>query len=308
MKTIELINQYYEQKKDAPRYHLGCSEVGHKCDRWLWLSFRHAFKPSFDGRMKRLFRTGQRWENQFVEYLGSVGADIRHTGEDQLNIDLGCHLGGSIDGIIYSGHPDMPNEKIIAEFKTANKRSFKYLSENGVKKSKLQHYVQMQLYMHATGIKFAYYICECKNDSALFDDIISYDPKFAQKYIARAHMIATLNDLPKPISYDGSCFECRYCNAKGFCFSDDRTGEINCRTCAHSTPTKESIWECELHKNAIPKEHQLKQYPCHVWHPELIKLNFLGGDGINGRFLLNGNEILNGKDGISSQRILDAIA
>lgn len=284
---------------------MGCSEVGHKCDRWLWLSFRHAIKQSFDGRMKRLFRTGQRWENQFVEYLRSVGADIRYTGHDQCKVNLGCHLSGSVDGIIYGGLPDKPGVKMIAEFKTANTKSFDYLENHGVCKSKFQHYIQMQLYMHATGINNAFYMVECKNDSRLFCDIVSYSKKIAEKYIARAHRIALSDKIPERISYDGSCFECRYCDAKAFCFQNEHCKEINCRTCAHSTPKKDSTWYCEFNKTVIPNEHQLKEYLCHVWHPNLIKLIFIGGDGIRGQFILSGNEILNGKDAMSSREVLE---
>lgn len=305
MKTIEKINKYYERKDGEPRYHLGCSEVGHKCDRWLWLSFRHAIKSSFSGRMLRLFELGHNWESRLVQNLRSIGVDIRNTVDGQINVDLGCHLSGSVDGIIYGGLPDRPDTKMIAEFKTANAKSFDYLENNGVRKAKYQHYVQMQLYMHALGIKHAFYMVECKNDSRLFCDIISHSKRIADKQMLRAHRIAISNDIPERISYDGSRFECRYCDAKGFCFKDEHCREINCRTCAHSTPKKDSTWHCELNKSVIPNEHQLKEYPCHVWHPGLSSLIFCGGDGVRGKFVLKGQEILNGKGAMSSREVLD---
>jgi hypothetical protein len=301
---IDKIDKHYESLVDEPRYHLGCSEVGHKCDRWLWLSFRYAIKHQFPGRMRRLFALGHKWEKVFVDYLLSAGVDISHTGKDQINVDLGCHLKGSVDGIIYIDG----KKAMTAEFKTANEKSFNYLANNGVYKAKYQHYIQMQLYMHATGTKSALYMAECKNDCRLYADTIKYNKGVAEKAISRAHRIALSNDLPEPISYDRERFECKYCAANAFCYDREPITEINCRTCRFSTPTKDSTWICEKHDRVIPNEHQLTKYDCHQIIPSLIWIKCLGERDDNIVYSFNGKEIVNGPGGLSTEDLINATA
>lgn len=54
-----LIDTHHEANAEPPRPHMGCSLLGHPCDRYLWLSFRWASQEQFSGRMLRLFRRGQ---------------------------------------------------------------------------------------------------------------------------------------------------------------------------------------------------------------------------------------------------------
>ena len=102
-KTIEAIDAYHEASQGKPRPHMGCSTLGHACDRWLWLSFRWAVVEPFKGRILRLFRRGQNEEATVVADLKAIGMDIQHTGADQSRVDFGCHVSGSVDGVIASG-------------------------------------------------------------------------------------------------------------------------------------------------------------------------------------------------------------
>ena len=52
------IDKHHESLAEPPRPHMGCSQLGHPCDRWLWLSFRWAVQSQFPGRILRLFRGG----------------------------------------------------------------------------------------------------------------------------------------------------------------------------------------------------------------------------------------------------------
>ena len=68
---------------------------------------------------------------------------------------------GSIDGIIEKGVPEAPTKRHILECKTHSLKSFKDLCDKGVQESKPQHWCQMQLYMHGTGIDRALYFAVC---------------------------------------------------------------------------------------------------------------------------------------------------
>lgn len=58
------------------RDHLGASIVGNDCARAVYFTFRWIKKPSFSGRMQRLFRRGHREELAFTEYLRGIGFKV----------------------------------------------------------------------------------------------------------------------------------------------------------------------------------------------------------------------------------------
>lgn len=77
---IDTINRTYVEQhpeRDKPfRAHLGGSMIGKKCERELYYSFRWFKRPTFDGRMLRLFNRGHREEFRFVELLRSIGIEV----------------------------------------------------------------------------------------------------------------------------------------------------------------------------------------------------------------------------------------
>lgn len=75
---VALINEAVEATGENDfRDHLGGSMIGRKCDREIWYGFRHARKPTFDGRMLRLFGRGHLEEPRFVGYLKLIGCEVR---------------------------------------------------------------------------------------------------------------------------------------------------------------------------------------------------------------------------------------
>ena len=73
---------------DWRRDHLGASILGHKCDRYLWLSFRWAQPKKLDGRTLRLLERGKREESWLIDDLRQIGVqvwdrdtDSGHTGQ-----------------------------------------------------------------------------------------------------------------------------------------------------------------------------------------------------------------------------------
>ena len=272
MHTIaNLIDQAHEARVEKPRPHMGASTLGHPCERWLWLSFRWAVQPRFSGRVLRLFRRGQMEEATIVSDLRAIGMDIRSTGSSQSRVDFGCHVSGSIDGIIETGVPDAPAKRHIAEFKTHSRKSFDNLVKNGVEKSKPMHYVQMQIYMAGKEIDRALYFAVCKDDDSIYTERVRYDKAIAEKAIERGKRIALDDRMPPPLSTDPSWYQCKWCDAAAFCHTTRLTQHANCRTCTHSTPLPDSTWRCERYQaDGIPLEHQRTGCECHVLHPDLV--------------------------------------
>lgn len=274
--TIQaLIDKHHESIQEEPRPHMGASLLGHACDRWLWLSFRMAVVERFPGRILRLFRRGQDEEAKVVSDLRAIGMSVQNTGTNQSRVDFGCHVSGSMDGIIEYGVPEAPDTKHVLEIKTHSKKSFEDLLKNGVEKSKPQHFVQMQVYMSGIKTDRALYVAICKDNDHIYTERVKLNKAIAKKAVDRGHRIVKDDRMPPPLSTDPTWFECRYCAAHEFCHKTKLTKEVNCRTCANSTAKEDGTWHCAHWDTTIPDfTAQLSGCPNHVLHPDLVPWDF----------------------------------
>jgi hypothetical protein len=299
--TVEnLVDDYQEQ--ELPRPHLGISQIGHPCDRWLWLSFRWAVIEKFPGRILRLFRRGQMEEATVVSDLRRAGFDVSECLNQQRYLDFGCHVGGSPDGVIY-GIPEAMRTLHTLEIKTHSKKSFDDYLKHGVQKSKPMHYIQMQCYMRKRKTKRALYYPVCKDDDRVCTERVRLDAELADKYIERGHRIALSERLPEPLSTDPSWYQCKFCAAHDFCFGS-KVPEVNCRTCAHATPEANGTWTCARWNAVIPVEAQRTGCRSHVIHPDLVKAQMSPYDNWSCYY----DGVLVGEAGISTLEYLHGTA
>lgn len=298
-----MIDQYHASKPSKPRPHMGVSLLGHHCDRWLWLNFRWVVVEDFEGRILRLFRRGHKEEDVIISDLRSIGVDIRSS---QRRVDFGNHVSGSLDGVIEKGVPEAPKARHVAEFKTHSKKSFDDMEKNGVEKSKPQHFVQMQVYMHGTSIKRALYLAVCKDDDRIYTERVRYDKKVAEDAIIRGKRIAMADRMPEPVSADPSWYQCKFCPAHSFCHKAEPTKRINCRTCAHSTAMADSTWRCERHDaDNIPEDFQHQGCADHILHPDMVPWVMEGSDdGHSVKWKIGDKWVVNGEGGYKSSEII----
>jgi hypothetical protein len=270
-----LIYESHEKEAEHPRPHLGASLLGHPCDRWLWLTFRHAVVEKFSGRMRLLFSRGHDEEMRVVNNLRRIGMHVSDTGVSQSRYDFGKHVSGSSDGIV-SGVPGAQKAKAVLEIKTHNDKSFKELCNKGVKEAKLMHWVQCHMYGYGAKLNRALYVAVNKNTDEIYTEWLHLEKGVAEKYIARAHRITMAERLPEPISSDPSWYQCKFCAAHSFCHGDHLTKHANCRTCAHVTPREDSTWHCARYDAGnIPLDHQRTGCDSHVLHPDLVPWQML---------------------------------
>lgn len=293
-----LVDSWHEDHSEERRPHLGASLLGHPCDRWIWLSFRWAVANRFPGRVLRLFRRGHREEETVIADLRSVGLVIHSALDEQVQIDYGCHVKGTPDGIIESGVPEAPKARHVLEIKTHKSTSFKKLLASGVAEAFPQHYCQMQISMHGAKIERALYYPVCKDDDEIAPERVKYDKEAAMQLVDRGHRLATTERIPPPLSADPTWYQCKFCSAYDFCHQTDCTDQINCRTCAHATPEPNSTWTCARYAKAvIPIEVQRVGCECHVLHPDLVPWEWEGGtaDGLNAIYKIDGVQMVNGE-------------
>lgn len=266
--TVEAVYRAYEARTEKRRRHLGASEIGHECARWLWYSFRWAVQQKFDGRMLRLFSTGHLAELRFVADLRAVGCEVSEgpePGKQWRMTACGGHFGSAIDAAVL-GLPETSKTWHLAEFKTCNAKSFTALTTKGVRVSKPQHYAQMIVGMEMHGFTRALYLAVNKNTDELYSERVRADPIEAIRLLERARRIIEADSPPERISADPSWWQCKFCPAHAVCHGGG-WADRNCKTCLHSTPVVDGQWSCALHGDCEP---DLAGCPDHLYLPGLV--------------------------------------
>jgi hypothetical protein len=270
--TVNAIYAAYEDVRgDGFREHLGASLIGKSCERALWFDFRWATVSRHEGRILRLFETGQREEERLVRNLRATGATVLEvdpaTGR-QFRVEAhGGHFGGSLDGIAI-GLREAPKTWHVLEFKTHSAKSFGQLVAKGVVASKPQHAAQMQIYMHLMGLTRAFYLAVCKDTDALYAERVEADPAEAGRLLARAKRIIDAARPPSRISEDPAWFECGMCDHHAVCH-DGQRAPVNCRTCLHSTAI-DGGWHCARYGHMPDSNDQRIACGKHLFIPDLV--------------------------------------
>lgn len=253
---VEAIYAWHKKMGDAEpeRGYLGASIIGHECERFLWYTFRGCVKRDFDGRLYRLFETGNLAEARFVKELRAIGCSVHDVDEngEQFSVSAcGGHFSGHMDGCAV-GIPEAPETFHVLEFKTHNAKSFEKLAKEGVQQAKPQHYAQMQTYMGLTRMTRALYLAANKDTDELYAERVRYDSIEFHRLMDRAERIIRAQAPPDRIASRIDDFRCRFCDAKELCWG---TGAVavpiprkTCRTCCHATPETEGKdggqWSC----------------------------------------------------------------
>jgi hypothetical protein len=271
--TATAVVKWYEKNaEDGKRQHLGASIIGRPCDRSSWYSFHWATDKKFQGRILRLFNTGHREEQRFLEELRGIGAEVydldQETGK-QINFRaVRGHFGGSCDGIA-RGLPEAPKTWAIVEFKTHNDSSFKELVKNGVSNAKYEHFIQMQIYMGLAELERALYMACNKNTDELHTEWIHFERDVFERYLAVAEKVIDSEVPLQRVSQDPAWYQCKLCDHHAVCHGD-AVPVKSCRTCVHATPVDDGQWGCQHHERLIPIEEQRIGCRSHLYIPPLI--------------------------------------
>ena len=304
-KTLALLDETIEaQQKTRYSRRIGASGIGRECSREIWYKFHWINKTLFKARILRLFERGNLEEARFVRWFENMGVTVWSENDDRQYFisDVFGHFAGYLDGMGL-GAPDLPAQPFVFEYKTHGEKSFKLLIKDKVKKSKFEHYIQMQIYMYKRKLKWALYCAVCKNTDALHLEWVALDKKLAQKYIERAEHIIFSEEAPIRISNKATWFKCRFCDYNTVCHGNELP-DINCRTCAHSTPerTGDGAWSCQL---GLPRIHILPERGCwaHIYNPHVLNGVQCGDGNLEENWLdftlKNGKKIKHGPDHIT---------
>lgn len=248
--TVQAIYKHYEaQRKNGNRPHLGGSQIGNECERALWYQFRHAGSRQIEGRILRLFETGDREESRIVANLRAIGVTVwdrdPDTGKQIAFSSQGGHFGLSLDGV-GTGFAESTALHTL-EYKTMNDKAFKAISKDGLQKSKPVYWAQCQVGMHLADIDRCYFFAVNKNDDSIYAERVKLDKAEAMMLIAKAGRVIFAEKPPAKINDNPAFFLCKFCDYWDVCHGG-RPPDVNCRTCAHATPEQNGTWSCAAGK------------------------------------------------------------
>jgi hypothetical protein len=257
--ALQIKNDFDEYAKlaysDGPRFHLGASEIGHKCSRYLWYKFRWMFKEEIKdaGRVYRLFNRGHREESRFREWLQGIGCPDTDSEEKQIKLsECEGHFGGSRDGLVYLTRYGVAFP-ILTEYKTnGTGRGFDALSE-GVQVAKPIHWAQMCVYGYSFGLQYGLYLNINKNDDSMHVEVVELDWELGKLMIEKGRAIIVATEPPARISSSPEWYECKYCSANRICHHKGVIQQ-NCRSCSFAKPVADANWFCNKWASNIPKE------------------------------------------------------
>jgi len=264
---------------EGPRSHLGASQIGHKCDRYLWMQFRWIKHKTHDGRQYRLFQRGHFEEPRFKSYLEGIGCKVTEFDESRLDeVDKGKrqirisgamgHFGGSVDAIIeLPERYGMLQVMFLGEYKTQGTgRKFTDLILKGCNLEKYQHFCQQSIYGYKLGIKYGIYIVVNKNDDDLYIEIIELDWKLGKDLEEKAERIVFSQVPPTKIGMSAKHYDCSFCDVKEVCWGMTDKIDVNCRSCSYCMPVADAQWSCECY-GIIPddKDHTNIKNACNNW-------------------------------------------
>ena len=270
--TAAAIVRWYESKPQQHRPHMGASLIGHPCDRHIWMTWRWALKPEFQGRILRLFSTGQREESRILEELRGIGAQVwetdPNTGAQWRVSALNGHFGGSLDGVA-KGLPEGPKTPAVLEFKTHSHKSFMEVVAKRVREAKPQHFDQMQVYMGLMDLERALYVAVDKDTDDMYCEWVEFDARRFQQLLARAEKLIGMTAPPDRLSDDPTHWQCKFCSFYKHCHQGV-AAEANCRTCCHASPVEDAAWRCDAHMEHLTEQEQREGCEDHLMIPGLV--------------------------------------
>lgn len=239
--VVKAIYKTYTDKRGSPhRKHLGASQIGHHCDRYLWYQFHWADHEEFDGRMLRLFDRGNLEEERLINDLRNTGAKIMpldpDTGKQWTFTQFGGHFGCSMDAV---GKTD---RWFMLEFKTANDKQFKKLVKlQSVKEWSYKYYAQAIVGLESSNLPECLHITVNKNTDEMYPETIQPNKDEATRLIERARRIIFSPEPLERCHDDPGWWQCKFCCMKDICHGD-KVAEVNERTHVNAKPLEDGSW------------------------------------------------------------------
>jgi len=202
-----------EESKEPPRFHP--SSIG-KCSRAIAMGMLGYECIPPDAHALRIFANGDSMHTRYQQWLAEIG--ILVAAEFSIKNDK-LRISARPDALVSVDHMEADTPIAIAELKSMNAKGFARLVQTNTPKE--EHVMQLQLYMHLTGIHLGVIIVENKDTQDLWEYWTDYDPAMANKLVEKIMMVNVCVDegmLPDR-EYEQTSFQCRYCDYREICWN-----------------------------------------------------------------------------------------
>ena len=199
--------------KQEPRNYIGASIIGSPCLRQIWYEFKGIEAEEVPTKTIRTWAIGKNLEGLILDWLEEAGLKIV-----RLYWDLKSEKEPS-----FQGHVDALWEKNkkewqgIIEIKTAKNASFNIFAKKGVKEWNPQYYAQIQSYMGMSKIHSAYILVLNKDNSAISDELVTFDESFYRQLEDKALALANAVSEPLRVNNSPLFYLCKMCKFKKVC-------------------------------------------------------------------------------------------
>lgn len=211
-----IVRQWHESQYSLRGY-TGLSEIGHKCNRFLWYAKEGTPCPTPDGRILRLFRLGEYIEDQVISDLTNAGFNVTDQ-QKKIVFDFeGKSICGHIDGII-TGLKESKKPHIL-EVKSASEKRFNQLKKVGYEKWSEPYKCQVHCYMLGAELDRALVWVENKNTSDSYTERIRLNSEYAVKRLQRMFKIMKQKHIPEGTCPRADWYEAKWCRYYETCFS-----------------------------------------------------------------------------------------
>lgn len=233
------------------RPYMGCSGLGNKCNRKIWLDFRWVYDSLFEKRVLRIFERGDLEEPRVIRDLTNAGMVVSDT---QLEfVDETGHIRGHCDGIV-NNVPGAEHTTHLLEIKTMNSKRFELYKKQGLEKSNWGYWVQLHMYMGFAKLKRALFVTCNKDTEQRAYDRYHFDESIFNQHLRIGHRLLMEERPPEKIG-NQMYFDCKYCPAYEYCHKDMPTNR-NCRTCQFAELEMEGKWKCNFYNMEIDIHRQ----------------------------------------------------
>lgn len=274
--TVKAIYDAFAVKAKAKSgyegFGISISELGHECDRYLWLALRWAtYQEPVDGLKQITFDRGNEEEAKLIEALRMIPGvevfDYDQDGKQFKIVACGGHLRGKMDGVAV-GLPEAPKTPHVLEAKAMMAKYFRPIKKEGVRKKNFKHFTQLNTYCHLEGITRGLYIIRNRDTDEIHTERIETDTVEAVRQLARCENIVNASRAPVRLYEKGDVFPCSFCRMKALCHEGE-FARNHCRTCLHSDPV-DGGWHCRRFDKPLSIEDQKAGCDAHLFIPDLV--------------------------------------
>lgn len=277
--TVLAVYSAYEKKSwNGDNLGVPISMVADECERKLWYAFRWASEPRQEdnpGKRESIFETGRYWEERLLNDLEAIGCGVSKldpaTGKQFVARLASGWLRGKLDGKVIN-LPESPKTVHVVETKSHNNKSFKDLQKKKLQLSKLDHYAQCQLYMHAESLTRCLYYAVNKDTDERYTERIEYDHALAVRLEAKVDRVVRADVAPSKLFEDPTskaAFPCAWCASRPQCHEKEWARK-NCRTCLSASFEEGAKVRCTFWDKELDYKAQQAGCPSHLFLPSLV--------------------------------------